>query len=306
MMRYSIIFLLSSAIMLISTSCESEFELKGMDDEDRLHITFIPSTFMLPHEMAITGARSVNKPAQEYQSPSNLSIRLTADGEEIALEAKDQDHFLAHYEFIPGQIVRIEASADGFRPAYAETVIPEPVKEFKTTIVKSDEDYNSRLKVTVEYPDNPETKDVYGALVVCETVDTHTGTRFSETGDIYPIYDDFGETECRTASFNNFDIAYWNDSKETSGGRQKMEFEFTGTVYDAGSHTVEIKYQVLLLKVSPEFYRYYNGQWDADNNALSFIGLSAPTFTYTNIMGGIGVLGSISYAESGWIADPQD
>lgn len=305
MMRNSIIYGLLSAVMLISASCESEFELKGIDDEDRLHITFIPSTFMSSHEMTITGARSVNKPAKEYQSPSNLSIRLTVNGEDIALEAKDQDHFLAHHEFIPGQTVRIEASADGFRPAYAETVIPEPVKEFKTSIAKSDEDYNSRLMVTVEYPDNPETKDMYGALVVQETTAVHKGTTI-EACDIYPIYDDFSEAECRTTSFHGTEIAYWNDSKETSGGRQKMEFEFDRINYTIEGHTTKIRYKILLLKVSPEFYRYYNGQWDIENNALSFIGLSAPTFTYTNITGGIGVLGSLSYTESDWIEDPQD
>ena len=34
------------------------------------------------------------------------------------------------------------------------------------------------------------------------------------------------------------------------------------------------------------------------------MGLAAPTFTYTNITGGLGVLGTLSHTESEWFDNP--
>ena len=96
-------------------------------------------------------------------------------------------------------------------------------------------------------------------------------------------------------------IAYWNDSQASQDGRQQMTLSFQGKKNDPNC---TYRYKVLMLKTSEDFYRYFNGQWDRENNILASMGLASPTFTYTNITGGLGVLGTLSHTESEWFDNP--
>lgn len=61
-----------------------------------------------------------------------------------------------------------------------------------------------------------------------------------------------------------------------------------------------IQYQVLLFHLSPAFYRYVKSINDIDNNELAQSGLSMLSPTYSNVRGGIGIVGGYCMSQSNW------
>lgn len=294
--------ILLTVLAIISAGCEQQFKIVDTDGENRIYIEFLPSTMRDRHELTVTGARSINNGAQNDISPYDIRVRITADGEEVTLE-KDNTYrttYTAYHHFEPGQTISIEAEAEGYSRAYAQCTIPEPVKEFSTRVEKG-EDYPDEIKVTLEYPDDPQTRDMYGAVMVQEEWNGMQMTGSVDAVNLQMSYNIFDEPSYRTMTLGGKKIAYWNDSQITENGRQKMTLSFTGK---KNGPEATYRFKVLLLKTSADFYRYFDGQWDKESNILASMGLASPTFTFTNITGGLGILGSISHTESEWMENP--
>ena len=66
----------------------------------------------------------------------------------------------------------------------------------------------------------------------------------------------------------------------------------------------ECRYQLNLYRVSPEFFRYNKAQYLLRTNYLAELGLSPSTFSYTNLRGGFGVLGSLTCTSTPWYLSP--
>jgi hypothetical protein len=61
-----------------------------------------------------------------------------------------------------------------------------------------------------------------------------------------------------------------------------------------------VQYQVQLYHLTPEMYRYVKSINDVDNNDLVEGGFSMVQLTYSNVRGGIGIVGGYGYSESDW------
>ena len=59
-----------------------------------------------------------------------------------------------------------------------------------------------------------------------------------------------------------------------------------------------------MYELSPELYRYSKARSSEWNDVLGELGFSAPTFGYSNVAGGFGLLGAASRAESGTVSNP--
>lgn len=303
-------------LVFLASACEMEFEIQDVDGNDRIYIECTASTLSDESEITVVGVRSINKPSKDYQTPDGLKVRMIVDGKDVDLipveSIGNEEMFRYDGTVVPGQKFRIDVSADGFLPAYAETVVPYPVEDFDVHLEDMGED---KYRLVVEYPDDPDTADMYGAFFMKRRVKLHQNGTF----DIYEMEeyerflhgsDDFDVSTVRYMDYNGLDMAIWNDSRASTGGRQTMEFQVSRSKDIErvesnyfGTEQVSIcpQYRLILLKLSPEYYRYLNGQWDSDNNPLSWVGLAASTFTYTNVIGGLGVLGSFSASESDWL-----
>ena len=69
---------------------------------------------------------------------------------------------------------------------------------------------------------------------------------------------------------------------------------------DITFHFRPVHYQVELYHLTPEFYRYVRSINDVDNNELAEGGFAMIQPTFSNVCGGIGVVGGYGYSESGW------
>lgn len=63
-------------------------------------------------------------------------------------------------------------------------------------------------------------------------------------------------------------------------------------------------YRIELFRLSEELYNYCKAQYLMDYNILANFGVTPPNFTYSNIMGGLGLVGGISRCSSELIPDP--
>ena len=77
------------------------------------------------------------------------------------------------------------------------------------------------------------------------------------------------------------------------------EPEFWTVIYEREEYMFE------LFRLSPEFYNYAKAQYLCNFNMLSNFGVSPPNFTYSNISGGLGLVGGIAGVTTDWIPAPR-
>ena len=65
------------------------------------------------------------------------------------------------------------------------------------------------------------------------------------------------------------------------------------------------RYRFEFYRLSDEFYHYAKAQYLSNYNMLSNFGITPPNFTYTNVIGGLGVVAGLSGSGTGWIDPPE-
>ncbi|MBO6169873.1 MAG: DUF4249 family protein [Bacteroidales bacterium] len=65
------------------------------------------------------------------------------------------------------------------------------------------------------------------------------------------------------------------------------------------------QYVVELYRLSEELYNYFKAQYLMEFNMLSNFGVTPPNFTYSNVLGGLGIVGGISGVRTQWLELPD-
>lgn len=68
----------------------------------------------------------------------------------------------------------------------------------------------------------------------------------------------------------------------------------------------ETSYIIMVYRLSEELYNWCKAQYVSEYNILSNFGVTPPNFTYSNVRGGLGIVGGISGASTDWIPDPHN
>ncbi len=207
-----------------------------------------------------------------------------------------------------GDRISMEISAEGFAPVSAQTTMPEgtPISIDKVLDIKKyDSDYEDVRYFTqlqASFTDNATTKDFYALIVTNSsyyqssyedtilTVKESTVVELdiSDEPVLHPLQDidnDFGFSR----NFIN-NLYYFNDAL------------FNGKTYTLHLNIPKFSYygdmQVILYKISPEFYRFLKSINDMNNNDLAQKGFSQIMPTISNIKGGIGILAGCNESRS--------
>lgn len=207
-----------------------------------------------------------------------------------------------------GDRISMEISAEGFAPVSAQTTMPEgtPISIDKVLDIKKyDSDYEDVRYFTqlqASFTDNATTKDFYALIVTNSsyyqssyedtilTVKESTVVELdiSDEPVLHPLQDidnDFGFSR----NFIN-NLYYFNDAF------------FNGKTYTLHLNIPKFSYygdmQVILYKISPEFYRFLKSINDMNNNDLAQKGFSQIMPTISNIKGGIGILAGCNESRS--------
>lgn len=304
--------------VLTSVSCEMEFDVKDIKGEDRLFVECVPSPLDDYFEIVVLGTRSINNPTLDSDL-SRLNLQMTVDGKRQDLAVRTDGNrriFTGSGTFVPGQNLVIEAYSPGYEEIHAETVVPEMVEDFKVWLEADD---RGGYIVNVKYQDDALTEDMYGVMVTERCIEESADGGFvgifqQETMKyIEPMTYNMDSSSGILMDFHADvdNLIMWNDSRSRDGDYQTFrirmsrsyDFPASDSNYTGQPNMLKSQYKVHLLKLSPEFYRYYKGRQDEQNDFLGILGLSAATFTYTNVNGGLGVLGSMSHTESQWLSN---
>ncbi|MDH6535758.1 hypothetical protein M2101_002449 [Parabacteroides sp. PM5-20] len=226
-------------------------------------------------------------------------------------------YYYSSYQPVAGDRIKITASKKGFNEVYAETTIPEKNKFLKVTEKLEAHSqwgyisYKNRLNIT--FQDDPNRRDFY--LIQIESgvpLWDWEGEEPVYTGEYHwqRAYADYDEEPLFTSKFTALDKVLGYDWLSGYNGRVFSDDlingkEYTMRVYVSGHYYyspieeeeyLPVFYRVNLYTISEAYYRYLKSLIEMDDDtlteSLAESGLAEPTRIYSNINGGVGILGA--------------
>ncbi len=194
--------------------------------------------------------------------------------------------------FKSGDVLELTVGAEGLETVTARTTVPEGFPEFTQTYGF---DENGNRCIVIEYKE--EAEEYYGANVEYR-IERENGSVYE--GFAFPIegYDEISLDNNAYSPvvtyINGKHIFVWDDEAEG-----KYEIKFRDNTISNGVR----KYRLHLYRLSEEMYRKLNAEYDADSNPFAGLGLSAPSFTYSNVDNGTGWFCAYSKAVSEWMIE---
>jgi hypothetical protein len=223
------------------------------------------------------------------------SYSLKCNGKEVEIFSAGVPNdglMLSSPAFKAGDVLELTVGAEGLETVTASTTIPGGFPGF-TQEYGFDEDGNR--SITLQY--EKEREGYYGANVEYR-IEGKSG--FVYEGFAFPIegYDDLSINSNAYSPIvtyiNDKHIFVWDD--EADG---KYEIKFRDNTLTKGVR----KYRLHLYRLSEEMYRKLNAEYDADSNPFAGLGLSSPSFTYSNIDNGTGWFCAYSKTVSDWMIE---
>lgn len=223
------------------------------------------------------------------------SYSLRCNGEEVGIAsaaAPNDGLMLSSSGFKAGDVLELTVGAEGLETVTARTIVPGSFPGF-TQEYGFDETGNRSITLRYE----KENEGYYGASVEYR-IEGKNG--FVYEGFAFPIegYDEISIDNNAYSPvvtyINDKHIFIWDD--EADG---KYEIKFRDNTISKGVR----KYRLHLYKLSEEMYRKLNAEFDADSNPFAGLGLSSPSFTYSNIDNGTGWFCAYSKTISDWMIE---
>lgn len=284
--------------ILSLVSCEFEFELDDMDTEPLLHFeAALHQNCDEDLKYALQGLKAVS--SGKYRDMEDITLRAYINGEKVDGYHSDGpcNQLTGKMQFKPlepGDEISITAECTGYPAISAKTVMPSGWNDLELEVKRTDE---SAIRLDISFKDNADTEDFYGIGLIVETYMQQQISGWTSVALRGPAVEGSGMT-----TYGEMRVAYIDPAERIinicsdhsfNGETKKMSF-----IADCLESTeVEQRtYTVFAYKLSEEMYRYAVAQYDSSpwNNTLGFMGLSPVTFTYTNIQGGLGVLGCVN------------
>ncbi len=321
------IFKISTLLSIITSvlSCDTDFEIDKLDAEPMFYIESIFFDEQEIIEISVVPTYVITEEPRVSELPEGFSLTVLENGEPRQLHKADDTFQNPKFKWYlaggvkPGTELEISAKAEGYPKAYSKVVVPEKFADFTCSVEK----YTDGMAILhIDYCDNPDTEDYYAVSVERNvrqvrfdgTVDADVSYPIIHT----PLQDDFGEYpycawNIEGVSWPEYrNIVFWNDSRDTVAGKQRMtifisekqssedSFDYTGPTLGGGGEVIgktHVGDYVTVYKLTPGTYHYINGKWNEFYNDLSNMGFVPPTWTFTNIDGGTGILGPMSSSE---------
>ena len=302
-MRKLIIFF----ALMVLTGCTYSFELKESDMKPMLAVR---SKICADSLVVITVDKTVpltqiGKVDTTLISP-RYSLRCNGVEVETSYEMDGEGGMVIRSDsFKSGDKLYFTFSTDDMETVTAVTEIPQPFPQHTVTLATPG-------SFKIAYEDDPDEENYYAAYVQWRgTVANHDyegnllPSHRIEDGSVYVPgnYDsitlDPGAYSPNVVKYEGRRLYFWRD-KDEEDNVYDLKFEYG---YEADT-ILDREVRCVLFVLSPEMYRTIFAQYDAESNPLSNLGLSSPSFTYSNISNGFGHFCGYSITPSQWIADP--
>ena len=241
--------------------------------------------------------------------------------------------YIADYKPVPGDVMSVEVSSDGFKTIYAETSVPFPFPDRKIDYRELELGDRKLSVLHVSFEDDADTHCAYGLQIIREnrayypgdstsvSVSKYAGDMVEEYYDMAPesmegIYLRFNGWSMRHyGSLSGWDDGTFNGEYKTFsvvpsivyGHDDLFEETWEEDIYDdmgyeiIGKRINVSRNKLGLYTMTDEFYRYAVAQGLIDDNADFFAGIAPSNFCYSNVMNGYGAFAGVYCVETDWI-----
>jgi hypothetical protein len=306
-------------MLLAAAACESEIEFKGSEVEPKIVIYSLLNPDSLV-TVTIAESHAVFETRYEPRQITDASVRLYRDGELIEtltyVPAEPVPEYYPAYPYsryvsrehkpVNGSTYRIEVDVKGLESAWGETRLPEPVPVISVdTGSVIFEEYTGEVKIKLKFRDPADT-DNYYRLTARALTGTYLGKSDVPYDPFFPVtvYDsDIGYgalSEPLIAPQQEDDLFgmylrndFYLFMDELIDGKEyslTLAYSYPGPL--AIDHYEFIHAYFSLHTITKDVYLYlqsYSAQRQTIDNFLA-----EPVPVYTNITGGLGVVGAVS------------
>jgi hypothetical protein len=259
------------AILLLCCACEAPLDFDRIDSSPCIMANTLIGNAE-PSRLYVKIAVPMNSEDRSLEA-NRVSLNGQVAGKAMTFKDISTDFGQGAYEYTPqispGEKIRIEASAAGVQGTYAETTVPQPMNLTSARILEREKSF-----ITIEISYEEEEDGHYGIIFHDTDISEAPGILMSESYDMIVSY-----------STLEREILIWDKHKVEKDGKKRI-FK---TSLDTGGN--KNSYAVSLVSLSPEAFNYLRGCYMKTTNFAS-IGMSTPAFTYSNVIGGIGTVGS--------------
>ena len=293
------------AVLMTITGCRFSFEIEETGLEKEICIRSMicadsTATILMHKAVPITDV------ARTDTAMITPVLTLKCNGQEVGTASSGAENGGRRFRtdaFKAGDKLELTAGAEGMETVMASTVVPGfftgyEIGEFEIISRHVDE-----YRVVISYEDDPETDDFYGVSVEQTALIQYPDEE--ETEEVsYHIYpgEGYGELTLDPGAYSptvgeieGQTVFIWKDEDEEGSYEVRFQGSYTHP------YSVEIRTRFCFYKLSEELYKTLKADFEADYNPLFYIGLATPSFTYSNIRGGIGYFGAYSKTWSDWI-----
>ena len=324
-----------AAILL--TSCESIFDLDRLADENMFKMECM---VVSQDTVALNLDIVVPLSDHDHQKPDihQANVDVMIDGRPVLLQKATGAEgnlpigsLFFSSEISPGAEVKVTATHEYVKSMVAETVMPEVFPDYDIVVndLVADSVMSEQL-YEVEMRFDEEQEGFFGIELLVDSVEDTSGVFYGHKTYSCEIFDPdayeaassgaiFGENpdwnSLTEVSYNGHTL-YMFKAKSANVFRfryssegNRIEYGYSygyGDEYGYEETVTEVHYvnkcRFRLYRISEEYY-YYSIR---DINSLSSLGFSAPSQTYSNVTGGIGVLAGMTLIETPWQKEVTD
>lgn len=302
--------LVGCAFATVLTSCKDQFDLDQLRNPSKLVVYCFPSQADTTY-VSVTNSVGVQRYADTHKTGNVADARVsyTVNGEPRPVGQLADGTFYVVGGHEPGDHVGISVEHANYAPVTAETTVPGQVA-VQLNDVREVSEYDSYwLEVRDFYQlratfDDPATTNDYYAVRVRVTGRSGDG-RLEE---YWPEIATLDEPVLQSTSQIDEDFGFENEfyrrfyifsDGDINGQTYTLHLNIEAQRYSLGLDE-PARFQVLLYKITPEYYRYLKSVNDVENNELATSGFAQLMPTYTNIRQGAGVLGGYWLQASEW------
>lgn len=329
----------TALVAILLASCESIFDLNRLADDNMFKMECMVvsrDTVALNLDIVVPLSDHDQRKPDIHQAQVDVMV----DGQPVLLQKATGAEgnlpigsLFFCSEIPPGAEIKVAATHECVKPMVAETVMPEVFPDYDIIVndLVADSVMSEQL-YEVEMRFGEEQEGFFGIELLVDSVEDTSGVFYGHKAYSCEIFDPdayeaassgavFGENpdwnSLTEVSYNGHTL-YMFKAKSSNIFRFRYSSEGTRIDYDYSygygeddeyyyEETVkEVHYvnkcRFRLYRISDEFY-YYSIK---DINSLSSLGFSAPSQTYSNVTGGIGVLAGMTIVETPWQKEVTD
>lgn len=312
------IYLPIAVLMLLAAgACESEIKFKGSEVEPKIVIYSLLNPDSLV-TVTIAESHAVFETRYESRQITDASVRLYRDGELIEtltyvpVTTLPDDYRVDHlsryvslsHKPVHGSTYRIEVDVDGLESAWGETRLPDPVPVISvdTGSINFNE-YSGEVKIKVRFRDPADTANYY-RLTARALTGTYLGSPDEPYDPAFPVtvydndigYGAFAEPLIAPQQEDDMFGMYMNNDfnlfidELIEGKEYSLTLGYNYSVLPAIDYYEFIHAYFSLHSITKDVYLFlqsYSAQRQTIDNFLA-----EPVPVYTNVTGGLGVVGA--------------